>query len=268
MKQKALIMCAAYLIFGCTGGINGGIKKGREAVTGEPEFILKNYANALSKKYLSCSQEGDAGAKANDQNQDTPNLECFGIYKIRKEFDAVIGSGDLTAAKKIRDDAIRDLLLISDNQFSETKRLIYVTRTGFDAGSRLYNLLFSSISTVSTVTSVKTGFAAAATFENGATAIVNDEFYAKQTKAIIVSKMEGSRAEIKLQILNKMQQSASDFTYNEAVDLVDRYNKAGSMVSALIDLEMTTHIETTRKIKDVLNKEVGQPDTKSQPAEK
>lgn len=175
-------------------------------------------------------------------------FESDGLRKKRDDYRAHMLKGEQDLAKNLRNEIATDLMSVSDYLFDKARDKQFIYRGAVDASARMYNLLFTTIATISPVENVKTGFAAAATLLSGTKAIYDEEMFARQARATIITTMIGSRARVKEALLKNLRLPPNDFTLSEAIASVQEYHRAGSIVDALITLEQLANKEATSQI--------------------
>ena len=77
-------------------------------------------------------------------------------------------------------------------------------------------------------------------------------FYKEQTTPVLISKMDGNRANVRATILTREQASVDDYPLGAAIsDIVDYYN-AGTLVRAFTELQKDTALQTKQSEDNVL----------------
>ncbi|WP_298620716.1 hypothetical protein [uncultured Zoogloea sp.] len=225
MKIITLFMLYVLLsLSGCTT-----LDEQKRQYSGEPrQLFQESYFKTVTDKYF---------------GPDSKYLE-----ERKLDFRNLVREGRDDDAKKLRNEVAYDLISISDYLFSEVRDGLFIRRASIDSGSRFYNLLFTTASTVSSVESVKTAFSAAATFLTGTKAIFDEELFSKQARTAIYATMTGRRAEVKKNLLLDLQKSPADYTLGQAIAAVQDYHRAGSLVEAMNELEQNASSGAKEKI--------------------
>lgn len=173
--------------------------------------------------------------------------ECYSFGPLHQDFEGNVCTGftkDLDKAQAIRNEVIENALPYIDEAYMD-----FVTdlQAGRDRDNFLLDLVelggTASAGIVNGERSLQIIGVALTAFRGGRRSI-DANFYKDTSIPILISKMDGNRAQVRATIIEREKQSTADYQMGAAVsDIVDYFN-AGSLVRAFTKLQEDTAIAT------------------------
>jgi hypothetical protein len=172
----------------------------------------------------------------------------------RKKYQSALDAEapDLAKAKRIRNELIEDALPFIDGSYLD---FITSMQAGRDRNNFVLDLI--ELGTAASVGITKGErplqiLGVALTAFRGGRRSLDANFYKDQSTPILISKMDGNRAKVRMTILEREKGSVEDYPLGAAVgDLVDYYN-AGTLVRAFTQLQQDTAVSTKQSEDNVL----------------
>lgn len=153
----------------------------------------------------------------------------------------------LRKAQFIRDQSVADLLILSDFVYNAEKDQLFKGKGTVDTGFKVLDLAITGTAASFGSTSTKSALAAAATFLTGSKLAMDENFYANQTLATLITTMDGARAEARALLEKKLQLPADQFGLPAAIQEIRTYHRAGSLIDAVIALGQTAASQAETK---------------------
>jgi hypothetical protein len=187
----------------------------------------------------------------NDTNNLAKQINDHFTDKQKQYFAAMI-SNDNARAMKRRNELIEDALPYIDSAYMD---FITDIQAGRDRSNFVADLIDLGASAAIGITNGERPLqilGIALTAFRGGRSSANLNFYKEQTTPILISKMDGNRANVRAIILQREEQGIDRYPIGAAIrDIVDYYN-AGTLVRAFTELSKDTATQTQQAEKRVL----------------
>jgi len=184
-------------------------------------------------------RHGGAPTPAFNEEDDLKSLEEK--YKESASIDAFYKAGQTAAA---RNAFIDGRLALYDMQYSIFVRDLSVDKQHLDAGTDLLLLGLAIAGTSTGAIRAKTNLAAAAAAVTGSKITVDKYFYFEKTVPALITTMDAERKQILAEIIRGTNLSIEDYSFRQARQDLDSYNKAGSLIGAI------TIVQADASVKD------------------
>jgi hypothetical protein len=177
-------------------------------------------------------------------NKDTfvSNVNEF-LAQAQKDYNAVVDT-DKNKAKRIRNDAIEAALAVVDDNYTDFISHIETRRSSGDFLLDVIELGLGAATGISKGERSNQILGIAVTAFRGGRTSRELNFYKQQTTPILISKMDGNRANVLAGILNGKSKDVDEYSLKTAIRDVVAYNNAGTLVRAFTELAKDTSVKT------------------------
>jgi hypothetical protein len=154
--------------------------------------------------------------------------------------------------KAERDDAIEDVLAMIDSNYQDYINRLETRRSTTDFIADVIDLGTGAATGIAKGERPNQILGIALTAFRGGRKSIELNFYKEQTTPILISKMDGNRAKVYAEILQKKTRPVTEYSLSDAIrDMVAYYN-AGTLVRAFTELAKDTSAQTLQAEKRVL----------------
>ena len=152
-------------------------------------------------------------------------------------YNQFVLSNDLDSARVMRDLVVHSVRREIESVYQAFEGGLFANRAAFDVETDVFELLLSTLTTVSTAQRARTNLSALLTGTKGTRLSVDKNVFGEKTYSALVQQMRASRSLVSARILEKIAKlGVGDYPLAEAeVDLVQLFN-AGTLHEALIQL--------------------------------
>jgi hypothetical protein len=154
--------------------------------------------------------------------------------------------------KAQRDDTIEDVLAMIDSNYQDYINRLQMRRSTFDFVADVIDLGTGAATGIAKGERPNQILGIALTAFRGGRKSLELNFYKEQTVPILITKMDGNRAKVYAEILQKKAKPVEQYSLSESIrDMVAYYN-AGTLVRAFTELSKDTSAQTQQSEKRVL----------------
>lgn len=221
-------------------------------------FVLGSLAfTTACPKYKPSVDFDNPGSFVGRLNKHIANEQArYYCYRLGQNYTSAGCSGTITngpeLAKTVRNDLIEDALPFVDNAYMD---FITGLQAGRDRGNFIADLVELGTSGAVGITNGERPIqilGVALTAFRGGRRSADLNFYKDQSTPILISKMDGNRANVRTTILAREKLPIQDYPIGAAIgDIVDYYN-AGTLVRAFTELAKDTAVQTRQSENNVL----------------
>lgn len=177
-----------------------------------------------------------------NKNTFVSNVNEF-LAQTQTDYNAVVDT-DKNKAKRIRDDAIEAALAVVDDNYTDFISHIETRRSRGDFLLDVIELGMGAATGISKGERPNQILGIALTAFRGGRTSRELNFYKQQTTPILISKMDGNRANVLAGILNGKSKDVDEYSLKTAIRDLVAYNNAGSLVRAFTELAKDTSVKT------------------------
>jgi hypothetical protein len=186
-----------------------------------------------------------------DRNGFVKQINDHFAAKQRDYFNA-LGGKDNATAKIRRNELIEDALPYIDEAYMD---FITALQSGRDRNNFVADVIELGTTGAVGITNGERPLqilGVALTAFRGGRRSADLNFFKEQTTPVLISKMDGNRAEVRATILNREKEEVTTYSMGAAIgDIVEYYN-AGTLVRAFTALAQDTAVQTKKSEDDVL----------------
>lgn len=185
-------------------------------------------------------------------NKDTfvSNVNDF-LTREQADYNAVIHT-DKNEAKRIRNDAIESALAVVDDNYTDFISHIETRRSRGDFLLDVIELGTGAATGIVKGERPNQILGIALTAFRGGRTSRELNFYKQQTTPILISKMDGNRANVLITILDGKSKDVDQYSLKTAIRDLVAYNNAGTLVRAFTELSKDTAVQTKESEDKVL----------------
>jgi hypothetical protein len=173
------------------------------------------------------------------------------LAQSQLEYNAIVNKDGVTEkdkekAKRIRNDAIEMALAVIDDNYTDFITNIETRRSRADFLLDVIELGMGAATGISKGERPNQILGIALTAFRGGRTSRELNFYKQQTTPILISKMDGNRANVLAGILNAKTKDVDEYSLKTAIRDLVAYNNAGTLIRAFTELSKDTSVQTKK----------------------